>query len=103
MFAKLVLNSSDEKVYFIDWGDGTYADPFQDLAFFSIMMDYDQSEEAHFIECYLGQPATTNEKKRFRIAKTTNFARLVLSGQGIGDRLGSDQKVEYSLEEPKRE
>jgi aminoglycoside phosphotransferase (APT) family kinase protein len=24
---------SDQKVYFIDWGDGIYTDPFQDLAF----------------------------------------------------------------------
>jgi len=29
---------SDQAAYFIDWGYGTYTDPFQDLAFFSILI-----------------------------------------------------------------
>ena len=90
---------SDQEVYFIDWGDGTYADPFQDLAFFSIVMDYDSQEEAYFMQCYLGHAPTINERKRFQIAKRMNFARLALSGQGIGNQLGSEQKNEdYVLE-----
>ncbi len=94
---------SDQEVYFIDWGDGTYTDPFQDLAFFSIMMDYDSQEEAFFIQCYLGHAPTINERKRFRIAKRMNFARLVLSGQGIGNQLSSDQKDDGYVLEPLRE
>lgn len=91
---------SDQDIYFIDWGDGTYTDPFQDLAFFSIMMDYDSQEEAYFMQCYLGHASTINERKRFRIAKKMNFARLVLSGQGIGNQLSSDQKDEGCILEP---
>lgn len=94
---------SYQDVYFIDWGDGTYTDPFQDLAFFSIMMDYDSQEEAYFMQCYLGHAPTINERKRFRIAKRMNFARLVLSGQGIGNQLSSDQKDEGYVLEPLRE
>lgn len=94
---------SDQDVYFIDWGDGTYTDPFQDLAFFSIMMDYDSKEEAYFMQCYLGHAPTINERKRFRIAKKMNFARLVLSGQGIGNQLSSDQKDEGCILEPLKE
>ena len=92
---------SDQDVYFIDWGDGTYTDPFQDLAFFSIMMDYDSQKEAYFLQCYLGHAPTMNERKRFRIAKRMNFARLVLSGQGIGNQL--DQKDEGYILEPIKE
>lgn len=94
---------SDQEVYFIDWGDGTYADPFQDVAFFSIMMDYDVQEEAYFMQCYLGQAPTANERKRFRIAKKMNFARLVLSGQGIGNQLHGAKKNENSAPEPLKE
>lgn len=94
---------SDQDVYFIDWGDGTYADPFQDLAFFSIMMDYDLKEEAYLMQCYLEHAPTINERKRFRIAKKMNFARLVLSGQGIGNQLSSDQKDEDYVSEPLKE
>jgi thiamine kinase-like enzyme len=90
---------SNQEVYFIDWGDGIYTDPFQDLAFFSIMMDYDSQEEAYFMQCYLGHVPTVNERRRFRIAKKMNFARLVLSGQIIGNQLNSSQKEEdYVLE-----
>lgn len=85
---------SDQDVFFIDWGDGTYTDPFQDLAFFSIIMDYNSKEEAYLMQCYLGHIPTINERKRFRIAKKMNFARLVLSSQGIGNQLSSDQKEE---------
>ncbi len=94
---------SDQDVYFIDWGDGTYSDPFQDLAFFSIVMDYDSKEEAYFMQCYLGHAPTINERRRFRIAKKMNFARLVLSSQGIGNQLSSDQKDEAYVLEPLRE
>jgi thiamine kinase-like enzyme len=94
---------SHQDVYFIDWGDGIYTDPFQDLSFFSIMMNYDSQEEAYFMECYLGHAPTMNEKKRFRIAKKMNFARLALSGQGIGNQLRSDQKATDDVLEPLRE
>lgn len=94
---------SDQDVYFIDWGDGTYTDPFQDVAFFSIMMDYDLQEEAYLIKCYLGHAPTINERKRFQIAKRMNFARLVLSGQGIGNELRSNQKDEGDIFEPFKE
>ncbi len=83
---------SSTALYFIDWGDGMYTDPFQDLSFFSIMMDYDAQEEARFLQCYLEHIPTLVEKKRFRIAKKMNFARLVLSGQGIGNQLWRNQK-----------
>jgi len=93
---------SDRNVYFIDWGDGSYADPFLDLAFFSIMMDYDAKEEAYLLQCYLEHPPTINERKRFRIAKKMNFGRLALSGQGIGNQLSSEKNEDYVLK-PLRE
>ncbi len=94
---------SDQEVYFIDWGDGIYTDPFQDLAFFSIMMDYDSQEETYFMQCYLAHVPTVNKRRRFRIAKKMNFARLVLSGQIIGNQLNSSQKEEGYILEPLRE
>jgi len=82
---------TNQDIYFIDWADGMYTDPFQDLAFFSIMIDYDSQEEKYFMQCYLKHVPTTAEIKRFRIAKRMNFARLVLSSQGIGNQLSVEQ------------
>ena len=97
----ILVSSTD--LYFIDWGDGMYTDPFQDLSFFSIMMNYDTQEEAYFLQCYLEHIPTLIEKKRYRIAKKMNFARLVLSGQGIGNQLGSNQKNAQDADELFRE
>lgn len=94
---------SDQDVYFIDWSDGIYTDPFHDLAYFSIMMDYDLKEELYFLQCYLGHIPTVNEKSRFRITKKMNFASLALRGQGIGNRLSSNQNNEKDAFEPSRE
>lgn len=92
----------DQEIYFIDWSDGLYTDPFHDLAYFSMMMDYDSNEELFFLQCYLGHVPTPIEKKRFRIAKKMCYARLTLSCQGIGNHLSRPQKEEaQALEPPK--
>jgi aminoglycoside phosphotransferase (APT) family kinase protein len=94
---------SGQDVYFIDWGDGTYSDPFLDLAYFSITMNYAPKEETFFLQCYLDHIPSLNERKRFRISKKMNFARLALAGQGIGNRLSSDQGNEEGVIKHSRE
>ncbi len=94
---------SDQGIYVIDWGDGMYTDPFHDLGFFSIMMDYNSTQEAFLLECYLGHLPTVDESERFRIAKRMNFARLTLSGQDIGNLLSADQNGDSTVLGPLRE
>lgn len=95
--------ASDHEIYFVDWGDGTYSDPFQDVAFYSISMNYDAKEEEYLLELYLGHIPTSVERQRFKIAKRMNFARLVLSGQGIGNDLASKHNLKNSLSDLSRE
>lgn len=91
-----ILVSGDE-IYFIDWSEGTYTEPFHDLGYFSALMDYSPEEDALFLENYLERKPTKNEQKRFLIAKKMNFGRLGLGAQYIGD------KLESLGEEPLRE
>ncbi len=69
---------SEDNLYFIDWSEGTYTEPFHDLAYFSIFADYGFHEERLLLQSYLGRDPTSIEQKRFLIAKKMNFARLGL-------------------------
>lgn len=94
---------SDHEVYFVDWGDGTFSDPFQDVAFYSISMNYDAKGEEYLLQRYLGHTPTSVERQRFKIAKRMNFARLVLSGQGIGNDLAAKYNLKNTLSDSPRE
>ena len=62
-------------LYFIDWSEEMYTEPFLDLGYFSILMDYSPREENLLLKNYLLRNPTINEKKRFWIAKKMNFGR----------------------------
>lgn len=84
--------ASDQRVYFIDWSEGMYTDPFQDLAYYSILMDYNCNENALLLQSYLQKDPTAEEMTRFLIAKKMNFARLALGTQNIGNMLSSKKE-----------
>ena len=69
-----------------------YTDPFQDLAYYSILMDYNCNENAMLLQSYLQRNPTAEEKTRFLIAKKMNFARLALGTQNIGNILNSEKE-----------
>ncbi len=95
--------ASDQRVYFIDWSEGMYTDPFQDLAYYSILMDYNCNENALLLQSYLQRDPTAEEMKRFLIAKKMNFARLALGTQYIGDMLSSDKEDKILPPRPLKE
>lgn len=84
--------ASDQRVYFIDWSEGMYTDPFQDLAYYSILMDYNCNENVLLLQSYLQRDPTAEERTRFLIAKKMNFARLALGTQNIGNILNSEKE-----------
>ena len=83
---------SDQKLYFIDWSEGTFTEPFHDLGYLSAMMDYNSSEDALLLHSYLDREPTVQEKKRFLLSKKMNFARLALGGQFIGNKLHAEKQ-----------
>ncbi len=83
---------SPQTLYFIDWSEGMYTEPFHDLGYFSILIDYSECEEDLLLKNYLLRNPTINEKKRFLIAKKMNFARLAMAGLYIGNRLSLENK-----------
>ena len=94
---------SSQTLYFIDWSEEMYTEPFQDLGYFSILMDYNSRDDDLLLTSYLLRNPTINEKKRFLIAKKMNFGRLALGGLYIGNKLCLAEKeadsVSHHLEE----
>lgn len=78
---------ASQTLYFIDWSEEMYTEPFHDLGYFSILMDYNSFEDDLLLNNYLLRQATKNEKKRFLIAKKMNFGRLALGGLYVGNKL----------------
>ena len=83
---------ASQTLYFIDWSEEMYTEPFHDLGYFSILMDYSSCEDELLLNSYLLRQATTNEKKRFLIAKKMNFGRLALGGLYIGNKLSVEKE-----------
>lgn len=68
----------DNKVYFIDWSETLWDDPFLDLAYYVVLTGYDEKEEILLLESYLGRPLKEVERERYRLAKKLTYARLCL-------------------------
>lgn len=94
---------SDQALYFIDWSEGLYTEPFHDLAYYSILMDYNGNEDSFLLQSYLQRDPTANEKARFLIAKKMNFARLAMLAQCVGNTLSSEQEDRILLPLPLKE
>lgn len=92
---------ASQRLYFIDWSEEMYTEPFHDLAYFSILMDYNCYEDDLLLSNYLLRHPTTNEKKRFLIAKKMNFARVALGGLYVGNRLSTEKDEDNTSDELK--
>jgi aminoglycoside phosphotransferase (APT) family kinase protein len=92
---------TSQTLYFIDWSEEMYTEPFHDLGYFSILMDYSSCEDDLLLNSYLLRQATTNEKKRFLVAKKMNFGRLALGGLYIGNKLSIAKEEDNTSHELK--
>jgi thiamine kinase-like enzyme len=95
--------ASDQRVYFIDWDESMYTDPFFDLAYYSILMDYNCNEDALLLQSYSQRDPTAQEMARFLVAKKMNFARLALGTQNIGNMLSSEKEGKILSPHPLKE
>ncbi len=73
----------DGKIFLIDWSESLWEDPFHDLAFFAILVDYDENRETLLLQSYLDHLPTPDELKRYYICKKMQFARLCLGAYYI--------------------
>lgn len=89
--------TTNDRIFFIDWSEGMYTDPFHDLAYYSILLDYQIEEETLLLNHYLERIASQEEMARFLIAKKMNFARLALGAQYVADMLLSHAKEKQTL------
>lgn len=88
------------KIYFIDWSEGMFTEPFHELAYFSILIGYGDKEERILLENYLQRAPDHKEIERFRIAKKMNLARLVMGAVYLlNERAGTEDKIDPSIAE----
>lgn len=92
---------ASQRLYFIDWSEEMYTEPFHDLSYFSILMDYSSGDDELLLKSYLLREATTAEKKRFLVAKKMNFARLAMGGLYIWNKFSAETEKEDSAQELK--
>ena len=84
---------SNNQVFFIDWFNTYWEDPFLDLTYFAIAHDLGSEEEQTLLKEYLQRSPTSEEQTRFQLVKKINLSRLCI----LLNLLVSDgQKVDTS-------
>lgn len=68
----------EDQVFFIDWEYSCAEDPFMDISYLALRLDYTQEEEMLFLESYLQHVPSEVEVKRYYLAKKLNYAQLVI-------------------------
>lgn len=76
---------SDGKILLIDWAETTLEDPFYDLAYFSMKLDYSLNEEHQLLSSYLMRTSTPEELKRFHLLKKRHQAFWSLTNLYLAD------------------
>ncbi len=68
----------DDRAVLIDWEYTGWEDPFMDLSYLSLRLDYQEQEEHLFLEYYLQRKPTQDDIKRYSCAKKLNLAELTI-------------------------
>ena len=75
----------DGKILLIDWAETTLEDPFYDLAYFSMKLDYSPEEEHQLLSSYLMRKSTPEELRRFHLHKKRHLAFWSLTNLYLAD------------------
>ncbi len=68
----------DGRAIFIDWEYTGWENPFMDISYLAMRLDYTNQEEMLFLESYLEHVPTENEIQRYYLAKKLNYAQLTI-------------------------
>lgn len=77
----------DQRVLLIDWAEACLGDPFSDLTYLSLKLDFNATEETELLKHYLNRPVSKEELHRFNLHKKLHLAfwsltDLYLAGSG---------------------
>lgn len=75
----------DGKILMIDWAETTLEDPFYDLAYFSMKLNYSPEEEHQLLSSYLMRTSSSEELKRFYLLKKRHQAFWSLTNLYLAD------------------
>lgn len=92
----------DDRAVFIDWEYAGWEDPFSDLCYFALRVNYTEKEEEMFLSYYLQREPTDSELERYSLVKKMNFAQLCIYFHYFSLKFNED-KVEMDDHSPVRE
>ncbi len=76
---------TSDKVLFIDWAETSFADPFSDLTYFALKLDYDTAQQNALLSYYLQRDPTSQEQARFTLNKKIHQAFWSLTNLYLAD------------------
>lgn len=78
---------TDTGIFFIDWSETNWDDPFYDLTGFALLNGLNSEEEFSLLETYLQHSLSSEEKKHYLIVKKIQLAALALTCYAITKNL----------------
>ncbi len=83
---------TDKNVIFIDWEYTSWEDPFSDLSYLALRLDYDANQELLLLKSYLQHMPSADELERYYLTKKINFAQLCIFFHYFSLKFNQDNK-----------
>lgn len=77
---------------FIDWEYTGWEDPFFDLSYLSLRLDYDENDEKLLLENYLQYPPSSQDLERYYLTKKIHLAQLCIYFNYFSLKFNPDRK-----------
>ncbi len=86
---------TNERVLLIDWAESCIGDPFSDLTYLSLKLNFDPIEERKLLEHYLKRPPSKIELARFHLHKRLHLAFWSLTDLYLA--IQQNEKIDHSV------
>lgn len=84
---------TDTGAIFIDWEYTGWEDPFFDLSYLALRLDYSQNEEMLLLESYLQHPPASEDLERYSLTKKIHLSQLCIYFHYFSLKFNQDQLV----------
>lgn len=68
----------NQRIYIIDWDYVSWEDPFMDISYLAMRLDYTHQQEMMLLEYYLEHTPTSQDIERYYHSKQLNYAELAV-------------------------
>lgn len=90
---------------FIDWAETVLEDPFYDLSYVALKLDYSEANESILFETYLQRSPTSEEQKRYHLHKKIHQAFWSLTNLYLAEaqlQKHPEQSIDKTIKSPSK-